>query len=78
LTRGDFDPAYRWQLIGHLDCTGRDWFDFVSYCSDFPEDKQLLVYRLWAKDYQDEIERLRVRRAEFIELVQQTFQKIRS
>ncbi|CAB3717156.1 YqaJ-like viral recombinase [Achromobacter marplatensis] len=78
LTRGDFDPAYRWQLIGHLDCTGRDWFDFVSYCSDFPEDKRLLVYRLWAKDYQEEIERLRIRRAEFIELVQQTFQKIRS
>lgn len=77
LTRGDFDPAYRWQLIGHLDCTGRDWFDFVSYCSDFPEDKQLLVYRLMATDYQDEIERLRARRAQFLELVQETLLKIK-
>jgi hypothetical protein len=77
LTRGDFDPAYRWQLIGHLDCTGRDWFDFVSYCSDFPEDKQLLVYRLWATDYQEEIDRLRTRRAQFLELVQETLLKIK-
>lgn len=23
LTRGSFDPAYRWQLVGHLDCSGR-------------------------------------------------------
>ena len=35
--RGSFDPAYRWQLIGHLDCTGRRWVDFVSFCADFPD-----------------------------------------
>ena len=65
--RGSFDPAYRWQIVGHLDCTGRDWVDFVSYCSDFPDDEQLLVYRTWRGDVSDELERLRARRAEFIE-----------
>lgn len=76
LQRNSFDPAYKWQLIGHLDCTGRDWFDFVSYCEAFPEDKQLLIYRLHRVDYLDEIERLRTRRAEFLELVKQTLNNL--
>ena len=58
LTRGAFDPAYRWQIIGHLDCSGRDWVDFISYCSDF-DGKQLIVYRLTAAECQSEIARLR-------------------
>ena len=33
LKRGSFDQAYTWQLIGHLDCCGRSWVDFVSYCA---------------------------------------------
>ncbi len=77
LLRGNFDPAYRWQLIGHLDCTERQWFDFVSYCSDFHEDRQLLVYRLHRDECQPEIERLRARRAEFLELVQATLKTLR-
>ena len=77
LRRGSFDPAYKWQLIGHLDCTGREWFDFISYCADFPEDKQLVVHRLHRADYQDEIERLRARRSEFLNLVQETLANIR-
>lgn len=74
--RGDFDPAYRWQLVGHLDCTGRDWVDFVSYCSDFPEGKQLLVYRLHRDQCTQELERLRQRRADFLGLVQSTLKEI--
>lgn len=69
LKRGSFDPAYLWQLIGHLDCSGREWVDFVSYCADFPGEKQLLVYRLLRKDCMDYIERLRKRRAVFLEMV---------
>ena len=38
--RQSLDPAYRWQCIGNLKFTGRDWLDFVSYCSEFPEGKQ--------------------------------------
>lgn len=78
LKRQSFDPAYRWQLIGHLDCTGREWFDFVSYCSDFPEGKQLFIHRLYRQDYQEEIERLRVRRAQFLQLVQQEINEVQA
>jgi hypothetical protein len=69
LKRGSFDPAYRWQLAGHLDCTDRKWVDFVSYCSEFPEDKQLIFYRYDREEFEKEIDRLRVRRAEFLILV---------
>jgi hypothetical protein len=69
LKRGSFDPAYRWQLAGHLDCTGRQWVDFVSYCSEFPEDKQLIVYRYERGEFEKEIERLKIRRNEFLILV---------
>lgn len=78
LIRGAADPAYRWQLIGHLDCTGRDWVDFASYCSDFPEEKQLLVYRTWRKDAADELARLQARRGLFLDLVEQTLKQIKS
>ena len=69
IRRGAFDPAYKWQLVGHIDCTGRNWVDFVSYCSDFPEEKQLIVHRIYREDISDEISRLHARRAEFLELV---------
>ena len=77
LRRGSFDPSYRWQLIGHLDCTERQWVDFVSYCSDFPEEKQLIVHRLHRADCELEIARLRQRRADFIGLIQETLKTIR-
>lgn len=76
LLRGSFDPTYKWQLIGHLDCTGRDWFDFVSYCADFSEDRQLLTYRIYRADVEQEIARLNERRSEFLELVQKTLKTI--
>jgi len=67
IRRGSFDPSYRWQLVGHLDCTGRDWCDFTSYCADFPTDSQLFTHRLLRADCRDELERLRARRQLFIE-----------
>lgn len=72
LRRGNFDPSYRWQLVGHLDCTGRDWVDFVSYCADFPAACQLSVHRLTRKECEAEIQRLHARRAEFLRLVHST------
>jgi len=69
MKRNSFDPAYMWQLIGHLDCSERDWVDFASYCAEFPEDKQLLVFRLHKNDYVEQINRLRNRRNEFLNLV---------
>lgn len=76
LKRGSFDPAYRWQLVGHLNCTGRDWVDFVSFCSEFPEASQLIVYRSTRDDFKEELKRLEERRAKFLELVQTTLASI--
>ena len=71
IRRGSFDPSYRWQLIGHLDCTGRAWVDFASYCGDFPEGKQLVVHKLTREECADEIRHLHERRAQFLETVEQ-------
>jgi hypothetical protein len=76
LLRKSFDPTYKWQLVGHLEATGRQWVDFVSYCSDFSESKQLLIYRSYKEDFASEIERLQARRLDFLELIKQTMEII--
>ena len=78
LQRGSFDPAYKWQLVGHIDCTGRGWVDFASYCSEFPVGKQLLVYRINRHDFASEITMLQERRAQFLELVTTIENQLRS
>lgn len=77
LQRGNFDPAYRWQLVGHLDCTGREWVDFVSYCGDFPSGQQLLIHRLERAEWGVEIACLQDRRAKFLALVRDVVATIR-
>ncbi len=37
---------YKWQVQGALWITGRDWWDFTSYCPLFLADKQLLIERV--------------------------------
>lgn len=76
ITRGGFDPAYRWQLFGNVKFTGRKWIDFVSYCDDFPEGKKLYTYRLFAKDIAEEFIKIDQRIAEFKELVKVTKEQI--
>lgn len=76
--RGSFDPAYKWQLIGHLDCTGREWVDFVSYCSDFPINQQLIVHRIERDSVDDEITMLNERRNKFLQLVSDIQQTLKS
>ena len=78
IRRGSYDPAYHWQLVGHLDCTGRPWVDFSSYCADFPEAQQLVTYRLTREQCADDIKRLQYRRHQFIELVDQTLSQLRN
>lgn len=78
MKRGSFDPAYKWQLVGHLECTGRNWVDFVSYCSEFPVEKQLIVYRIHRTEVLEEIARLAIRRAEFLKLVSEIYNDIKA
>lgn len=78
IKRNSFDPAYRWQLAGHLDCTGRNWVDFVSYCAEFPVGKQLYIFRVNRDDFSAELERLASRRVEFLSLVRSIYDEIMS
>lgn len=72
LKRKNVDPAYKWQCIGNVKFTGREWIDFVSYCSDFPEDKKLFIYRLWAENLTEEFKMIDDRISQFKELVSES------
>lgn len=76
IRRGAADPAYKWQRVGHLDGTGRDWVDFVSYCSDYPEHLQLVVYRTYRAEVEKELAELAERRLQFLKLVQQEMNQL--
>ena len=78
LRRGSYDPAYKWQIAGHLDCTQRNYVDFVSYCADFPTDSQLIVYRISREKMKDELEMLASRRVDFLKLVDDTIKLIKA
>ena len=65
MRRGTYDPAYKWQIAGHIEGTGRDWVDFVSYCADFPEETQLYVHRVMRNAIRPLIDRLCERREIF-------------
>lgn len=76
IKRGSIDPSYKWQVIGHLDCSGREWCDFISYCADFPETSQLIVYRIYRKDVIEEIKMLSERRKLFNDLIKNLIREI--
>ncbi len=78
LKRGSFDPTYRWQLVGHIECTGREWIDFASYCSDFPDGKQLIVYRTYRDEFEVEIKQLIDRRERFLEYIDKFYNELRA
>ena len=71
LKRGTIDPAYRWQCIGNLKFTGRLYLDFISYCSSFPQNNQLYIFRMYCENYEDEFKMLDIRIEEFQHLVNQ-------
>ena len=69
LKRGAPDPAYRWQLSFNLKESGRDWIDYVSFCADFPDGKQLIIHRLTKDDLQDDFASIDNRLGDFRLLV---------
>lgn len=46
IEKGGIDPAYKWQVQGHLFVSGREWCDFISYCPEFAPGKQLFIHRV--------------------------------
>jgi hypothetical protein len=76
ILRQSFDSAYKWQLAGNLKFSGRDWIDFISYCSSFPEGKKLYVYRCDKDLFKDEFDMIDVRLEEFRALIRKTKDQI--
>ena len=63
------DSAYRWQLVGNLKFTGRQWIDFVSYCSSFPVGKRLFVCRMYRDQCAEEFQMIDARLAQVLDLI---------
>lgn len=63
LEKGGYDTAYQWQMRGQMWLYDKPWCDFVSYCPDFPVNKQLYIFRL-DRDKAEE-EKLKARLEEF-------------
>lgn len=47
---GKYDDKYFWQMQHQMECTGRDWCDFVSFDDRLPEPLQMVVVRLERDD----------------------------
>lgn len=74
--RQNIDQAYKWQCIGNLKFTEREWLDFVSYCEDFPPDMRLFIHRIHAHDLSIEFGQIDNRIAQFRSLVDKTRETI--
>lgn len=68
--RDKWCPTKHWQMVGNLECTGRKWIDFVSYCPDFPPSNRLVIRRMLAEQVADDMEKLKYRRKSFNRLVE--------
>jgi hypothetical protein len=71
ISKQSYDPAYKWQLIGNLFYTQRQWIDFVSYCADFPDEKQIYICRIERSTLNMEVEKLQERVEQFLKLVEE-------
>lgn len=76
IKRGGLDPAYRWQCVGNLKFTGRDWLDFISYCQSFPVGKRLYVHRIRKEELTEEFKMIDDRISLFEKLVNEIRQTI--
>ena len=55
LIKGGFDTSYRWQMNGQMWVYDKPWCDFVSYCPEFPPEKQLYVFRVERNQEEEEV-----------------------
>jgi putative phage-type endonuclease len=78
LTRSKFDPAYKWQIALQLYCSDREWCDFISYCPEFPEHKQLLIYRVTRDYFDKDFKYMAIRINDFLNLVSEIISDIKN
>jgi predicted phage-related endonuclease len=68
--RGSHAPAHSWQMLYQLWVSGREWVDYVSFCSAFPEGHRLFVERIRRDDCEEKIKKIVSRMDEFAALVE--------
>ena len=68
------DSAYKWQIHGHIWQGKKRWCDFVSYCPEMPENKQLHIFRVMRDE--EIIKRLELRIGEFLKEVEKNIKLI--
>jgi hypothetical protein len=76
IRKDTFDSKYKWQFIHNLKESGRDWIDFVSYCSSYPKETQLFVKRLERRDFTEQYAMIDERLGEFFKLIETAKQRI--
>jgi len=69
IKRQNINPSYKWQCANHLYATGRVWLDFISFCKDFPIDKQLFIWRIYRDDCLEYFKKIYLRLEQFQGLV---------
>lgn len=74
--KGGLPGAHKWQCIGNLKFTGRDWIDFISFCSAYPEGKQLFIHRVTKEQCTEEFKQINLRVSEFKALVDSSRKQI--
>lgn len=73
----DGEPAeYTWQIQGGMWITEREWWDFVSFNPDFPENLQLIVRRIRRND--DAIKKLEAEVRKFLAEVDAEVERVQS
>lgn len=76
LTGGAIKPGYVLQMLWQMECTGREWCDFVSFNPDLPDDLQLHIQRI-EYDSEKAAEITGAVRS-FLDSVDDTFAKLRA
>lgn len=69
IRKGGADPTYKWQRVFDLRESSRDWIDFMSYCSIFPQRTKLYNYRVHRDAIKEELQQIESRLDQFFELV---------
>jgi putative phage-type endonuclease len=76
LLGGTAPAEYHRQMLWQMECTGREWCDFVSYDPRMPDDMQLFVVRFLRDD--DRIKEMREGVIKFLEEVDEVLFKLQA
>jgi hypothetical protein len=76
IKRGGYDPSYKWQYIFNLRESGRDWLDFVSFCSSYTENKKLYVYRITKESIKTSLGMVEKRLEKFEKVISQIMREV--